>query len=279
MFSAGKRIIITGASSGIGFAAALSLARHAGELILICRDQIRADAARETIHRQHPNTPVHILIADLSSPVSIAELVKHIHTRWQSVDILINNAGGIFFQRFESEDGLEYTFSLNHMGYFRLTIKLLPLLAAAGTARIINVSSVLHRLAPLDFSDLQHSTPPYRGFLAYGRSKLANILFTRELAKRTDSRIIQTVSLHPGFIQSNFASNPAGSWSGHMFHALSLVFGSSAEVGSAAIAFLANSPHIKHGGYYSNNSLSIPSRHARDEAAAQRLWDISMELA
>ncbi len=279
MFSAGKRIIITGASSGIGFATAFRFAQYAGELILISRNQDRGETARKIIQTQYPNTPVHVLTADLSSPVSIKELVKQINTRWHSVDVLVNNAGGIFFQRFESIDGLEYTFSLNHMGYFRLAIKLLPLLEAAGAARIINVSSVLHRLAPLDFSDLQHSVQPYRGFFAYGRSKLANILFTRELAKRTDPRIIQAASLHPGFIQSNFASNPAGSLSGHIFQILSLVFGSSPVVGSAAVAFLAESPHIEHGGYYSNNSLSIPSKYARDEAAAQRLWDISMELA
>ncbi len=277
-FSTGKRIVITGANSGIGLETARNLSYDAGELILICRNRERGETAVKDILSSNDNANISLITADLSSPSSIVEAVDHLKKKYESIDILINNAGGIFFTRMETSDGLEYTFGLNHMGYFRMTEGLLPLMKISADARIINVASAAHRYSPLDFSDLQHEKK-YQGFRVYSRSKLANILFTRELAKRISNTKITAVSLHPGFIRSNFAGSTNRTAGGGLFRAFARIAGKSPAVGAETPTYLAQSDTVVHGGYYSNKQLSKPSVYALDDEAALRLWAISDELS
>jgi NAD(P)-dependent dehydrogenase (short-subunit alcohol dehydrogenase family) len=182
-FIAGKLAVVTGANSGIGFQTVRELAGEASEVIMICRSRERGEQAREQILKEYPQAVLTLLIADLSSPSSISVLMQEMRKRYDRISLLVNNAGGIFYNRLTAEDGLEYTFALNHMGYFRTTAALLPLLEKGRPSRVINVSSEAHRVTPLDFDDLQQEKH-YRPFIAYGQSKLANILYTRELARR-----------------------------------------------------------------------------------------------
>lgn len=276
-FTTGKRIVITGGNSGIGFETARNLSREAGEIILVCRNKVKAAEAQHSLQKEHPGTQVSVVISDLSSPRSIREAASYLQNTWASIDVLINNAGGIFFRRMETDDGLEYTFGLNHMGFFRLTLALLPLLEASDNGRIINLSSIAHQFAALNFQDLQH-TKSYRGFLVYSRSKLANILFTRELARRLDPRRITAAAVHPGFIRSGFAADTGKTVGGVLFHTLALVVGETPSVGAITPTYLARKQDITHGGYYANRTLIRPSKHALDDHAAKRLWDISEKL-
>ncbi len=277
-FAAGKRIIITGGNSGIGFETARNLSREAKEIILVCRSRERAEQAKETLTACSPRAAVSVFIADLSSPDSIRKAAEALGRTYDSIDILINNAGGVFFRRKETVDGLEYTFGLNHMGYFRFTMGILPLLEASGNARVLNVSSLAHEFAAMNFDDLQHERS-YRGFIVYARSKLANILFTRELARRTDPGKITTAAFHPGLIKSNFAGDTGRTVDGVIFHAVALVFGETPETGAVTPTYAAREPEILNGGYYANRRLIRPSRHALDDEAAKKLWEISEALA
>ncbi len=275
-FARGKHILITGANSGIGFETACSLAGEAKRLILICRDAQRGEAAVSAIRSLVPHADPVLYLADLSSPSSIQQCVQSIEAREDHLDILINNAGGIFFSRRETDDGLEYSFGLNHMGYFRLTRHLLPLLTASGSARIINVASAAHRYQPFDFSDL-HRERSYRGFYVYCQSKLANMLFTRELAKRIPPDKFSVAALHPGFIKSKFAQN-SQQLGGRLFQLLVQLAGSSPRQGSVTPVFLARADRIIHGGYYTKMKPSRPSPYALDDQKALQLWELSEEL-
>lgn len=277
-FANNKRIIITGANSGIGLETARKLSFEAKKLILICRSRDRGDSAVKDLLDADHNCEISLVTADLSSAESIHSAVQIISKRYDSLDILINNAGGIFFRRLETQDGLEYTFGLNHMGYFRLTKGLMPLLYASKSSRIINVASAAHRYAALNFSDLQHKKF-YQGFLAYSRSKLANILFTRESAKRLLKSHVSAVCLHPGFVRSQFARSTGNTLGGALFLALNAAAGIPPSEGAETPAFLARADALVNGGYYSNEKLIKPSKSAQDEDAAQKLWSLSEDLS
>jgi NAD(P)-dependent dehydrogenase (short-subunit alcohol dehydrogenase family) len=275
----GKRIVITGANSGIGFETARQLAADGSEIIMICRNRERGTAAMTRIRKELPDASLALFTADMASPASIRQLAAELHQQYDHLGILINNAGGMFYDAMTTDDGLEYTFGLNHMGYFRLTSALLPLLEAGRPSRIINVSSEAHRTAKLNFTDLQNQKKKYRAFSVYSQSKLANLLFTRELAKRTEEKGIETAALHPGFVNTNFGSLTDSRFSTKAFKALANTFGISPEQGAATTVHLAQTEKLTNGAYYAKSTLRTPSKAARDEEAASRLWEISESLA
>ena len=202
----GKVCLITGATSGIGKAAALELARRGATLALVGRNQWRCERTVREITEKTGNTSVEYFLADLAYQDHVRNLAQEFQSRHQKLDVLLNNAGAIVLTRQRTADGIELTFALNHLGYFLLTCLLLDTLKASAPARIVNVSSDAHQRAILELDDLQCQRE-YRGFWAYARSKLANLLFTYELDRRLGGTGVTVNTLHPGLVATNFLSN------------------------------------------------------------------------
>jgi NAD(P)-dependent dehydrogenase (short-subunit alcohol dehydrogenase family) len=275
-----KICIVTGANSGIGKQTALGLAGAGATVVMVCRSQERGEQARAEIAAATGSDKLDLLLADLSSRESVRQVVAEFNGRYPHLDILINNAGAYFNQRYESVDGLELTFALNHMGYFWLTNGLLPALQKSNAARIINVSSDAHRMVSrLNFDDLQ-SQRAFRGFNVYAQSKLANILFTYELARRLpDGRIAVNV-LHPGVVKSNFGANNTGVVA-FLFAKVVNLFGVSEKKGAETPLYLATAPETAGitAGYFANKRQIKSSAASYDKAAARRLWEMSESLS
>jgi retinol dehydrogenase 12 len=272
-----KICVVTGATSGIGLVTAQVLARQGATLIAVARHAERGGAAVSRLRQETGNAAVELMVADLSVQAQVCQLANEIQHRFARLDVLINNAGALFARRQLSQDGLEMTFALNHLAYFLLTDLLLDPLKAAGSARIVNVSSEAHRRARLDFSDLQGQRR-YSGWRAYARSKLANILFTYELARRLAGTGIVTNALHPGLVATNFGRNNRGI-AAALFRVVQLM-AISPEEGARTIVHLASSTAVEGvtGGYFIRQRAVRSSRASYDRAAAERLWQVSAEL-
>ena len=275
----GKVCVITGATSGIGLIAAERLAAQGARLVLVGRDKARGEAALARIKERAPGARLAIHYADLSLLAEMERLAATIAASEPRIDVLINNAGAMFSRRSVTADGLERTFALNHMAYFVLSNRLRDRLAAAAPARIVSVASAAHRGNTLDFGDLQ-SARSYRGFTVYGRSKLANILFTRELARRLAGTGVTANCLHPGFVATRFGDNSDGFIRVAIGVAKNL-FAISPEKGAETIVYLASSPEVAgvSGGYFAKSRPATPTAAAQDDAAARRLWEESAKLA
>lgn len=275
----GKTVVITGGTSGIGLVAAVQLAAKGARLVLIARDMARGEAAMTKIRAANPNAAHAIHYADLATIAEVKRVAAAIAAAEPRIDVLINNAGALFNRRQETADGLERTFAMNHMAYFVLTHGLLERLRATAGARVVSTASSAHKRQKLDFDDLQ-AKRGYTGFPVYGRSKLANILFTRELARKLAGTGITANCLHPGFVATRFGDNNGGLIKLTIGLAKQL-FAISQEKGAATIIYLASSPEVASasGGYYFENRLTTPSAAAQDEASAKRLWQESEKLA
>ncbi len=275
----GKVCVITGATSGIGLVAAERLAAMGARLVLVGRDKARGEAALAQIHRRVPGAELRIHYADLSRLAEMNHLAAEIAALEPRIDVLINNAGAMFNERRVTEDGLERTFALNHMAYFVLSHRLRERLIAAAPARIVNVASDAHRGNTLDFADLQ-SAHGYRGFTVYGRSKLANILFTRELSRRLADTRVTANCLHPGFVATRFGDNNSGLFRLGLGFAKRF-FALSPEKGAGTIVYLASSSEVSNitGGYFAKCRPATPTAAGRDDEAARRLWEESARLA
>lgn len=273
----GKVVMVTGATSGIGRVTALELARLGATVVLVGRSQARAETTAQEIRRATGN-PVDVLLADLSSLTQVCRLADDFKRRYDRLDVLVNNAGAYFTTRQESAEGYEMTLALNHLSPFLLTHRLLDVLQASAPARIVAVSSDAHRQVRIDFGDLQ-GRKGYRGFRAYSRSKLMNVLFTYELARRLTGTGVTANALHPGFVASNFGRNN-GDLAGVGMTVISRLFAISPEKGARTAIYLASSPEVEgvSGRYFVKNRAVRSSAASYDQAAARTLWEASEAL-
>lgn len=273
----GKTALVTGASSGIGLEASVKLAKNGAEVLMVARDPKRGEAARADVARRSGSDAVSLLLCDFGSQAAIRALADEVKSKAARLDILVNNAGSVSSKRQVTEDGIEQTFAVNHLGYFLLTNLLLDLVVASAPARIVNVSSVGHRQGTLDFEDIGFERG-YGIMKAYSRSKLANVLFTSELARRLEGKRVTVNALHPGAVATHIWSHaPAIA---RPLLAVAKLFMISPEEGGDRIVYLATSPEVEGqtGGYYEKNRLVTPARLARDSTLASRLWTFSTDL-
>ncbi|HTQ14102.1 MAG TPA: SDR family oxidoreductase [Rhizomicrobium sp.] len=275
----GKTVVITGATSGIGEVAADRLAQKGARIVFIARDRARGQETLKHLHAiaGHDNHAVHY--ADLSTLAEMKRVAQAIAESEPRIDVLINNAGAMFTHRETTADGLEKTFAVNHMAYFTVTSVLLGKLKANPEgARIVSTASDAHKGAHLDFGDLQSQTR-YSGFGVYGESKLCNILFNRELARRLAGTKVTANCLHPGFVGTRFGDAAGGLMS--LAIRLAKNFALSPEQGAQTIIYLAASPEVegRSGGYYYKCRQATPTKEAQNDADARRLWDVSAGIA
>lgn len=271
----GRRVVLTGATSGIGLAAAEALAARGAELAIVARSEARASDAVARI-RAAGGPGVDVLLADLASQSSVRRLAGEILERYPRVDVLVNNAGAIFASRRLTEDGIEATWALNHLAPFLLTALLMDRLRSSAPARIVTTSSDAHKGAHIPLDDLDASRSyRARGFARYGETKLANILFTAELARRLAGTGVTANCFHPGLVASGFNRNNGPVLGAAM--TLLRPFSRSPERGADTLVWLADSPEVatESGGYFVDRRRVTPSAPARDMAAAARLWEVS----
>ena len=278
---AGRVCVVTGASSGIGKATSVALAGLGATVVLVCRDQSRGEAALTDVAAAAASTTgsegqPSLELADLSSMEQIRALAAKL-ARLPRLDVLINNAGLVVARRQLTADKFELTLAVNHLAPFLLTNLLRPKLEASAPARVVTVSSIAHRAAVPRLDDL-HSERRYLAMLAYANSKLANVLFTRELARRLDGSGVTANCLHPGTVHSRFGHTGA-----HWLR-FGLAIGGgmlrTPESGARTVVYLASAPEVAEqtGGYYVSARLRKPSRRARDDQLARELWAISARL-
>lgn len=286
----GKVVVITGATSGIGQVAAESLASRGARIVQIARDCGRGEEALNRLRARSPVEGHSIHYADLLRLSEMKRVASEIARAEPRIDVLINNAGAMFGARQLTEDGLERTFALNHMAYFILTHGLRERLLASAPSRVVNTASDAHESATLDFDDLQ-SAKAYRGnffeslryggpgFKVYGRSKLCNILFTRELARRLANTGVTSNCLHPGFVATRFGDETGG-WISFGIR-VGKRFALTPLQGAETLVFLASSPEVAtvSGEYFYECRPKTPSREAQDDAKAERLWAETARLA
>jgi NAD(P)-dependent dehydrogenase (short-subunit alcohol dehydrogenase family) len=271
-------IVITGATSGIGQVAAEALAAQGARIILVARDRERTDRTLARLRAIGPRMAHKAYIADLSRLGETREVGERIAAEEPRIDVLINNAGNIFIQRGVTADGLERTFALNHMSYFVMTAGLLDRLMAAAPSRIVNTASNAHRRGHIDFDDLQ-SARSYRAFAVYGASKLCNILFTRELARRLSGRGVTANSFTPGFVATRFGDQAGGLYAAGV--RVAKLFAEKPEKGAETLVYLATSPEVAtiSGQFWQNCRPGSLNAEAQDDAVAQRLWRESERIA
>jgi NAD(P)-dependent dehydrogenase (short-subunit alcohol dehydrogenase family) len=279
----GKVAVVTGGNSGIGKEAALEIARQGAHVVIAARNPAKAAAAvAEIENNAGARGRVETIPVDLASFASVHAFAEAFTARHDRLDILLNNAGGVLRKRIETVDGHEAQFQVNHLGHFLLTSLLAGPLAAAKPARVINVSSYAHSTARggLDFDDLDWERRRYRSFAVYSATKLMNILFTRELARRHDSDELTANALHPGFVGSNFAREGDFGLLGTIVMPLIRPFAISSQKGALTSIYLASSPDLDGitGQYFIKGKAVKPANHALDDAAAARLWEISEKL-
>jgi retinol dehydrogenase 12 len=274
----GKICLITGATAGIGKETALGLAKLGAHVVLVGRDEARTRGTSAWLIEKSANNQIDFFLADCSSLADVRRLAGEVKRKYPRLDVLINNAGALFVKRELTIDGLERTWALNHLAYVLLTHELLDPLKAAGSARIVNVASIAHRSAVLDFDNLQ-GEKSYGGMPNYRLSKLANVMFTYALARRLSDAGITVNSLHPGVVSTNFGQNNKG-WFRLLICALRPFF-MSAEEGAKTSIYLAGSEEVEGvSGQYFSTGKQVPSSDlSLDEAKQEKLWAISLQQA
>jgi retinol dehydrogenase 12 len=274
----GKVCLVTGGTSGIGLVTVRELARQGARVILVGRSREKCDAVVRQVQSETGNQSVEALLADLSIQQQVHDLARQFRERSPRLDVLVNNAGGMWLERQLSADGIEMTVAVNHMAYFLLTELLLDTLRASAPARIVNVSSEAHRKADLDFDNLQGERG-YSGWQQYCRSKLMNLLFTYELAGKLQGTNVTANALHPGWVYTGFGTN--NGVKGTAFHLLSWLFAIGPEKGARTTIYLATSPNVAgvNGKYFEREKEVRSSAASYDSAAGRRLWDWSEQLS
>jgi len=272
-----KLCVITGANSGIGYETAKALAALGAYVIMVCRNEQKAEAARTKLVHETANQGIEIVLCDFAIQHDIRQAASQITGKYDKIDVLINNHGMIAKRREETIDGLEKTFAINHMGYFLFTHLLLGHIKAAGRARIINVASEAHKTGTFEPDNLQLETG-FNPMRAYGNSKLFNILFTFELAERLKGTRVTANCLHPGVVRTNFGRQ--SHWIMKLLIAIGRPFMISPQKGARTTVYLATSGEVDEisGEYFKNRKVRRPSRTARNMDYAKTLWTISEKL-
>jgi NAD(P)-dependent dehydrogenase (short-subunit alcohol dehydrogenase family) len=277
----GKVVLVTGGTSGIGKQAARELAARGAHVALVGRDAARTDATAREIKAGSDGADREVdgIVADLASQESVRALAAQVTARYQRLDVLVNCAGGYYGDRHTTVDGLERTFALNHMAYFLLTNLLLDLLTASAPARIVTVASDAQRMGRIDFDDLQGERR-YSGQRAYSQSKLANVLFTYELARRLEGTGVTATVLHPGVVRTNFGRDNPNRLMRAMT-SLATPFMKTPERGAETVVYLAASPDVEGvtGQFFVNRKARSSSKRSYDRGTARRLWTVSEQLA
>jgi NAD(P)-dependent dehydrogenase (short-subunit alcohol dehydrogenase family) len=273
-----KIILITGANTGIGKAAAEALARMSGTIVMMSRNLQRGEEARRELIERTGHQQIDLMTCDLASLEDIRKFSSDFHKKYDRLDVLINNAGIFVHERMETADGFEYQIGVNHLGPFLLTSLLLDLLKKSGEARIINVSSAAHLIGKINFDDL-HLEKSYNPWKSYAQSKLANVLFTYELSRRLNGDGITVNALHPGLVKSRF-SYDRRTEKPDSFIKLGEIISITPEKGAETTVFLATSPEVSgmSGGYYVRKKAKRTSKASYDQKTAAKLWDVSTEL-
>ena len=272
----GKTVLVTGGTGGIGGATAAGLAGLGARVGIVGRDQGRADAAAEQIRAAGGQADV--FIADVSSQRQVRRLAEDVLAAYPRLDVLVNNVGGYWATRHETEDGLERTFAVNHLAPFLLTNLLLHRLLASAPARVVTVSSGAQSMGRIDFDDLTGERG-YNGQRAYNQSKLANVMFTYELARRLEGTGVTATVLHPGVVRTSFGHEDSGRWMRLMLPVVR-PFMKTPEAGARTSIHLASAPEVEGvtGRYYANAEPKQSSKASHDADAAARLWDVSATL-
>jgi NAD(P)-dependent dehydrogenase (short-subunit alcohol dehydrogenase family) len=276
----GKACMITGASSGIGKATALGLAKMGATVVMVCRNRGRGEAAMAEIRAESGNQAVDLMLADLSSQASIRQLEDDFKDRYQQLQVLVNNAGVFLSQRSLTADGIEAHFAVNYLAPYLLTNLLLDMLKAGAPSRIVNVSGTYHRKATMDFDDLM-CEKDYSASRANNQAKLALILFTYELARRLEGTGVTANCLHPGVVATSLVEkDPDYSPFSRFIYKLFKPFLASPKKGAETSIYLASSPEVEGvtGEYFVKKAAVESSPESYDMAIARRLWEVSAEL-
>ena len=273
----GKVVLITGGTSGIGKAAATALAGIGATVVITGRNEERGKRALQEIREESGNDGVELILADLTVQDEVRRLAEELRERHNQLEVLVNNAGLVLSERTETPDGIETQLAINHLAPFLLTNLLLDLLKESAPSRIVTVSSDAHRWAKIDLDDLQ-SRKRYRGMQVYGKTKLANIMFTYELAERLEGTGVTANCMHPGGVNTNFGNNQGGPM--NLLFRLFKPFMRSPEQGADTLIYLASSPEVEGmtGKYLADRKVKAASDAAYDETTRKRLWEASEEL-
>jgi NAD(P)-dependent dehydrogenase (short-subunit alcohol dehydrogenase family) len=271
-----KVVLITGGTGGIGKQAAIQLLQQGAQVVLVGRNEAKTKAVVEELKTRTANPKVEYLLADLSSLVEVRRLAAEVIAKYPRLDVLLNNAGGLNPGRSTTVDGYERTMATNHLAYFVLANALVPLLEKSAPSRIVNVASAAHTRGKIDFDDLM-AEKSYSTFTQYSRSKAANILFTRELARRVADKKITVNCLHPGFVASDFMAKP-GIWG--FVRPIANLFAIDEVEGAKTSVYLASSPEVEGvtGKYFSKCREKQPAAFCADDDAAKRLWELTEKL-
>ena len=274
----GRVVLITGGTSGIGRATAIGLASMGARVGITGRDPDRTGEAAAAIARETGNPAVDVFVADLSSQAEVRRLAGEVISAYPRVDVLINNVGGYWDTRHVTVDGLEHTFALNHLASFLLTTLLLERLTQSAPARVVTVASGAHTMGRIDFDDLQGERS-YSGSRAYNQSKLANVLFTYELARRLGASSVTANALHPGVVRTSFGAGDPGAVQKLLVPFMRPFMKSPAQ-GAATSIHLASAPGLDRvtGQYFANSRPKRSSKASYDTAVAARLWQVSADL-
>jgi NAD(P)-dependent dehydrogenase (short-subunit alcohol dehydrogenase family) len=274
---AGKVVLVTGATDGIGKVTLIELARMGATVVGVGRNSAKAESVLAEARRESGNPNIDFLIADLSSMAEVRRVAADFRSRYDRLDVLVNNAGAVIYERKETVDGFEYTFGLNHLSYFLLTNELLDMLKASSPSRVVSVSSNAHQGQSLNFDDLQSTR--FSSFGAYGKSKLANILFSNELARRLEGTGVTSNSLHPGFVRTHFGRSGPGYITGPV-GLLQRLLAITPEKGAETMIYLASSPEVEgvSGKYFAKSAVAKPTAQAQNVDDARRLWEVSEQL-
>ena len=270
-------IIITGGSSGLGYRTAFILAKDSkNKIILIGKNKAKGNQAVKSLTNETYNKNISFLQADLSSISETSSLKEKLANK--KIDVLINNAGALFYSRLESVDGIEKTFALNHLSYFVLSNLLLKNKIIKNGARIINVASGAHRGVDINLDDIE-MVNKYNGWVCYKKSKLCNILFTKKLSELASKNNITVNCLHPGFVKTSFGTNNTGVI-GLIIKFLMTLFAIKVEEGAETIIYLATSDNVKNisGEYFYQSKINKPSNFAENNKSADDLWDLSLKI-